>query len=419
MKRAWHPMSLVVAAAGACVLGGAPAAQAVAPATVRVSVSSAGGEARTLVTVAPTGVSDIGRYVLESSKSSRLVAGDTNGHIDAFLRDTQAGTTVRVSVSSTGRQGNGASVADALSPDARFVLYSSGATNLSVAPDTNHATDVFVRDRTLGITRRVSIASAGGQFAGPSSGVAISADGRFVLFNTTPPGHTLRSYLRDRLLGVTTRVGRIWDRWVVAGRALSANGRMVAYTRSAQKQDFSDLLFIHDRQTGQTTEVNEQPGWTFDPSVWGVRFSADGQEALISGQSTTGAGEGAVSVWKVGGPVTQVTDGTRWADGIGLSDDGSRVAFLSEDPHLVSGDTNHAVDVFVRDLTTGTTMRADLTASGAQIAQGVQFDHWPPVAAVAALSGDGRFVAFDSADPGVVPGDTNTTVDVFLRGPLS
>lgn len=178
-------------------------------------------------------------------------------------------------------------------------------------------------------------------------------------------------------------------------------------------------MFIHDRQTGQTTEVNEQPGWTFDPSVWGVRFSADGQEALISGQSTTGAGEGAVSVWKVGGPVTQVTDGTRWADGIGLSDDGSRVAFLSEDPHLVSGDTNHAVDVFVRDLTTGTTMRADLTASGAQIAQGVQFDHWPPVAAVAALSGDGRFVAFDSADPGVVPGDTNTTVDVFLRGPLS
>jgi hypothetical protein len=419
MNRTWHPVSSVVAAAGACVLGGAPAVQAVAPTTVRVSVSSTGVQSRTLVTVAPAGVSDTGRYVLESSKTSRLVAGDTNGRIDVFLRDTQAGTTVRVSVSSAGRQGNGASVGDALSPDARYVLFSSGASDLAVAADTNHATDVFVRDRALGITRRVSIAPAGGQFAGPSNGDAISADGRFVLFNTNPPGHTPRAYLRDRLLGVTTRVGRVWDRWIVQGRALSGDGRMVAYTRSPQKQEISDLLFIHDRQTGQTTEVNGQPGWTFDPTVWGVRFSADGQKALITGQSTTGAGEGAVSVWTVGGPVTQVTDGTRWALGVGVSDDGTRVAFESEDPHLVSGDTNHARDVFVRDLTTGTTTRVDLSASGAQIAQGVEFDHWLPVVAVAALSGDGRFVAFDSDDPDVVPGDTNATVDVFLSGPLS
>ncbi len=420
MTRTWHPFGFVVAAAAtACVLGGAPAAQGVAPTTVRVSVSSTGAQSRTLVTVAPAGVSDTGRYVLETSQSSRLAAGDTNGRTDVFLRDTQAGTTVRVSVSSAGHQGNGASTGDGLSPDARFVLFSSGASNLSVAADTNHATDVFVRDRALGITRRVSVTPAGGQFAGPSNGVAISADGRFVLFNTNRPGHPLRAYLRDRLLGVTTRVGRVWDRWIVEGRALSADGRMVAYIRRAQKQPIADMLVIHDRVTGQTTEVNQQPGWTFDPNVYGVQFSADGQEALITGDSTAGAGEPAVSVWTPGGPVVPVTDGNRSAFGVGVSDDGTKVAFLSDDPHLVSGDTNHARDVFVRDLTTGTTTRVDVSAAGAQIAQGVEFDHWPPVAAVAALSGDGRFVAFDSADPAVVPGDTNAVVDVFLRGPLS
>lgn len=196
---------------------------------------------------------------------------------------------------------------------------------------------------------------------------------------------------------------------------------LVAYIRRGEKNGFSDLVFIHDRLTGKTTELNTLPGWTFAPTVWGVRFSPDGQEALITGQSTTGAGDGAVSVWKAGGPITQVTGGQYWSFGIGVSDNGSHVAFLSEDPTLVPGDTNHADDVFLRDLATGTTQRIDLTSTRAQIPDGV--DLGIPIAgtpgAVASLSGDGRYVAFDSADPTVVPGDTNNTIDVFLLGPLS
>ncbi len=407
----------VIAAAGACLLGGAEA-HAVAPATVRASVSSGGAQARTLVTVAPAGVSDTGRDVLMSSKSARLVAGDTNGRYDVFLRDTVAGRTVRVSVSSSGHQANGASIGEAMSPDARFVLFSSGASNLSIAADTNHATDVFLRDRVLGTTRRVSIPPAGGQFGVPSHGVAVSADGRDVLFTARPAGARTRTYLRDTLRGTTTRIGRRWNGWDVIGKALSANGRMVAYTRSPEWLEVPDELYVHDRQTGRTTDLNDQPGWTFDPSVWTVQFSADGQLAVVSGQSTTGAGDGAVSVWKAGGSVTQITDGTYWAEGVGVSSDGTRVAFLSEDRHLVSGDTNGARDVFVRDLTTGITTRVDVSASGAQLPHGVEFDHWPPVAAVAAISGNGQFVAFDSIDP-AVPGDTNGTVDVFRSGAVN
>jgi Tol biopolymer transport system component len=298
------------------------------------------------------------------------------------------------------------------------VLFSSGASNLSVAEDTNRATDVFLRDRMLGTTRRVSIPPAGGQFGVPSHGVAVSADGRYVLFTARPAGARTRTYLRDRLLGTTTRIGREWSRFDVIGYALSGNGRTVAYVRRGEKNGFSDLLFVRDRVARTTTELNEQPGWTFDPSVWSVQLSADGRTALVSGQSTTGAGDGAVSVWRAGGSLTQITDGTYWAKGVGMSGDGTRVAFLSEDRHLVFGDTNGARDVFVRDLTTEVTTRVDLSASGAQLPHGVEFDHWPPVAAVAAMSGDGRFVAFDSIDAGV-PGDTNGTVDVFLSGPLS
>jgi hypothetical protein len=180
-----------------------------------------------------------------------------------------------------------------------------------------------------------------------------------------------------------------------------------------------DTVYIHDRATGQTTDLNSLPGWTFGPGVFSVQLSPDGQEALITGQSTTGQGVAGVSVWRAGGPVTQVTDGQYWAAGISVSD-ASRVAFVSKDPTLVPGDTNHAEDVFVRDLTTGTTQRVDLSATGAQIPQGIHLG--TPISglpgAVASISGDGRYVAFDSADPTVVPGDTNNAIDVFLRGPL-
>jgi hypothetical protein len=414
-------VALVAGAAGACVLGAAVPAHAVAPATVRVSVSSTGAQTRTTTRTQPTCISRDGRYVLMTSKSSRLVAGDTNRRDDAFLRDTVSGTTVRVSVSSHGRQGNGASVAEALSPDGRFVLLSSHASNL-VRGDTNGRSDVFLRDRRRGLTWRVSLTSAGRQFRGPSTGVAVSADGRFVLFTMDPPwnsaGHGERTYLRDRVRHTTTRLGRRWDRWTVNGEALSADGRYVAWTRRAEKNDLGDTLYIHDRATGGTVDVNALPGWSFGDTAYGVQLSADGSAALVTGQATTGRGDVAVAVWRRDGSVTQVTDGTWWAVGVGISDDGDRVAIFSEDPTLVPGDTNKLRDLFVRDLSAGTTQRVDVTAAGAQIGQGVDFLYDGFGQSLAALSGDGQFAAFASADPSVVPGDTNGAVDVFLRGPL-
>jgi Tol biopolymer transport system component len=120
----------------------AVAAPTLAAGTRRVSVSSAGiegnGESY------HESISAHGRYVAFVSDATNLVANDTNGVADVFVRDRQAGTTRRVSISSAGIQGNGDSDAESISADGRYVAFMSGANNL-VANDTNHTVDIFVR----------------------------------------------------------------------------------------------------------------------------------------------------------------------------------------------------------------------------------------------------------------------------------
>jgi cysteine-rich repeat protein len=131
-------------------------------------------------------VSADGRFVAFQASSTNLVPGDTNGATDVFVRDLEARTTERVSVGSAGDQGNGPSGLPALSADGRFVAFESAATNL-VDGDTNRKRDVFVHDRLTGTTERVSVSSAGRPGNRDSGGdlyLAISGDGRFVAFRS-------------------------------------------------------------------------------------------------------------------------------------------------------------------------------------------------------------------------------------------
>ncbi|HEY5859799.1 MAG TPA: hypothetical protein VIX62_05900, partial [Actinomycetota bacterium] len=101
-------------------------------------------------------ISADGRFVIFESSATNLVSNDTNGDADIFIRDRSKGTTRRISVSSTEAQTDGDSRRAVISPDGRFVLFVSAAANL-VGNDTNAAEDVFIRDRSKGTTRRVSI----------------------------------------------------------------------------------------------------------------------------------------------------------------------------------------------------------------------------------------------------------------------
>jgi Tol biopolymer transport system component len=173
-------LASVPAALLACLLVAAPTL-AVVPKTTRVSISSAEGQGNS-DSYDPS-ISADGRYVAFYSVASDLVAGDTNGTPDVFVRDRQAGTTKRVSISSTGTVGNGDSLDPSISADGRYVAFFSYASDL-IADDTNAGSDVFVRDRQAGTTRRVSISSTGTQGNGASDSLSISADGRYVAFQS-------------------------------------------------------------------------------------------------------------------------------------------------------------------------------------------------------------------------------------------
>ena len=170
--RAYHTL---VRAVVVTVLVTSGVAQAVS--TTRVSVDSTGGQGNGSSSRAS--MSADGRYVAFHSLAEDLVPGDTNGFTDVFVHDRDTAQTTRVSVSSAGGQGNGASSWASISADGRYVAFYSLADNL-VPGDTNGEYDVFVHDRDTGQTTRVSVDSAGGQGNDSSYDPSISADGRCV-----------------------------------------------------------------------------------------------------------------------------------------------------------------------------------------------------------------------------------------------
>jgi Tol biopolymer transport system component len=345
--------------------------------TERVSVSSEGKRANGF-SEHPS-ISADGRFVAFASAATNLVAHDTNGTKDVFVRDRRKGATELVSVSSAGRRGNRTSWSPSISADGRFVAFASSATDF-VAGDTNGQADVFVHDRRSGRTRRVSVSSSWRQGNRRSGEPSISADGRFIAFSSAAtnlvPGDTNAwgdVFVRDRRNGTTTRVsvsstGKQGDHWS-SHASISADGRFVVFVSKARtllhpRAGGIDTVFVHDRRNGTT--------------------------ALVSA-SLTGAMTGSKSLHP------------------SISADGRFIAFECPAGNLVAGDTNEDWDVFVRDRKLGTTTRVSVSSSGEQ---GILWSR------SSSISADGRFVAFWSESSNLVVGDTNDRPDVFIRGPL-
>ncbi len=162
--------------------------------TIRVSLASDGIQANEGTQAAVISISSDGRFVAFPSLASNLVEKDTNNAWDVFVHDFTNGQTTRVSVASDGSQANAGSYGASITPDGRYVTFSSNATNL-VPDDTNGMMDVFVHDRQTGQTERVSVANDGTQGDQASGytlifsqgidfayGTLISADGSRVVF---------------------------------------------------------------------------------------------------------------------------------------------------------------------------------------------------------------------------------------------
>ena len=289
-----------------------------------------------------------------------------------------AGTTTRISVDSSGGQGDKYSRLPVVSADGRYVAFASDASNL-VADDTNTTSDIFVRDRSTGVTTRVSVDSSGSQalYAAFSYDPALSADGRFVAFTSLARNLVADDttsefdvFVHDRDTGVTSRVSTstsgVQGNGDSNGATLSADGRYVAFASSASNLVADDTnaasdIFVHDRETGETSRVSV--------SSSGIQANDDSY-------------------------------------GAALSADGRYVAFYSLASTLVAGDSNSRSDVFVHDRESGVTTRVSLDSSGAQ-ANGASTSP--------ALSADGRYVAFSSDASNLVANDNNSRADVFIH----
>ncbi|HED63918.1 MAG TPA: hypothetical protein ENJ09_00015 [Planctomycetes bacterium] len=343
--------------------------------TTRVSVDSFGVEGNADSEYAQ--ISSNGRFVVFQSRANNLVAGDTNGRQDIFVHDLLTGATERVSVSSTGSEGDADSWLPQISETGRFIAFQSMASNL-VAGDTNGTVDVFVRDRKHGTTIRVSVDSAGNQASG--SAPDISGDGHVVCFvSNSPnlvPGDTngrADTFVHDLITGETTRVSVSSSGAQAVGglsvtNAISGDGRYVVFSSTATNLVPDDTnaridVFLHDRVTGTTTRVSV---------------------------SSTGA---------------ESPDGAWYPN---ISDDGRYVVFKSPGSNLVPVDLNGpGLDIFVHDVRTGATRLVSRDSHG------VQANNF---ASQPTISPDGRYVAFYSSADNLVPEDQNGKVrDVFLH----
>jgi len=405
--------------------------------TTRVSVDSAGNQAN-YASEFPS-ISEDGRHVAFVSYASNLVSGDTNGEYDVFVHDRQTGETARVSVDSAGNQANGSSGEPSLSADGRYVAFTSHASNL-VPGDTNGKQDIFVHDRLTGETTRASVDSAGNQANGESHEPAISADGRYVAFNSQAfnlvPGDPYGIndiFVHDRQTNETTRVSvdSLGNRanGFSSSPAISADGHYVAFTSYASNLVPGDTnsceaylepgrcidVFVHDRQSGETTRVsvdstgNEANSENSSPAI-----SADGRYVAFSSRASnlvSGDTNGKRDIFvhdRQAGVTTRVSVGSGGNEGIGgmygilgpaaISADGRYVTFDSDFTNLVPGDTNGTDDIFVHDRGTGQTVRVSVDSTGNQASGWSEF----PV-----ISADGRYIAFSSDASNLVPEDTN------------
>jgi Tol biopolymer transport system component len=241
-------------------------------ATVRVNVSTEKYQAFGGQSYHPA-ISGDGRYVAFVSDATNLVPGDTNKMPDVFVHDRVKGTTQRVSVADGGAQGEGGtSNQPAISGDGRYVVFASEATNL-VPGDTNGLSDIFVHDTVKAATQRVSVANSDAQAVGGHSFYpSITPDGRFVAFvsdaTNLVPKDTNSSwdiFVHDRQTGTTSRASvASGGTQADAGSArpsISADGRYVAFESGAMNlvpNDTNDVVdvFVHDRQINKTARVS-------------------------------------------------------------------------------------------------------------------------------------------------------------------
>ncbi|EIM25913.1 PD40 domain-containing protein [Microvirga lotononidis] len=373
-----------------------------------------------------------GRYVAFESFASNLVASDFNNDYDIFLKDLTTGTIIRLSTDAGGAEADRGSFTACFTPDGHYVMFTSNASNL-VEGDTNNSSDIFLKNLTTGAITRLSTNAAGAQANDSSYGAQFSPDGRYLVFHSTASnlveGDTnFRSdiFLKDLTTGAITRLSTN-----AAGAQANASsynaqfspdGRYLVFESASSNLVEGDTnssydIFLKDLVTGAITRLSTSAaGAQADSSSDSARFSPDGRYVLFE-SSASNLVEGdtnnssdiflkdlvtdAVTCLSTDATGAQVNGSSSSAR---FSSDGRSVVFESDASNLVAGDTNGTSDIFLKDLTTGAITRLSTAAAGVEADRGSYN---------AQFSLDGRYVIFESGGSNLVAGDTNGRYDIF------
>ncbi len=404
-------------------------------------------------------ISANGRYVAFVSDATNLAANDNNNASDVFVRDRLMGQTIPVSVNAAGTgTADQFSRAPTITPDGRFVVFISAASNL-VTDDAAlliHE-DVYIRDLQLGTTKLVSRNFAGTGRGNVASGtfdpLGISDDGRYVVFTsfatdlTAIPDNNSQPdvFVRD-LQTNTTKLVSVNKNGTGPGNdastvgVITPDGRFVAFISESRDLTAIDTpfgqVFVRDLQTNTTKLVTPNFSGTgasnggADPaSERNLAISDDGRfVAFMSDSNNLVPNDNGstrdvflrdtqlettlmVSVGKDGLPPTTGNSG-RFA----MTPDGRYVTFVSGSDTLVNNDSNQQQDVFLRDLQTNTTTLISVNQSGVAGGNGTADGFFVSSFVRPAISDDGRYVSFASSAANLTSTpDTNSSLDVFVR----
>ena len=418
------------------------------PFTVRASVSTSGVQANANCEGAV--LSGNGRFLVFTTVATNLVQPGPADFKQVYRRDLVTGVTEEVSVTTTLVPGNDESSRPSISFDGRFVAFQSFATNLLGTPQL--VPQVYVRDMdspAAVATKLVSQDTGGTPGDDASSGPSISADGRFIAFESLATNFgdnhvsgVFKIYRKDMITGEVTPISVTpsgddpaagTDLGSVTP-SISADGLVIAYSSDCidvlpgDADDKYDVFVATVGVAGAITTVlasrNTSGGFpdfgSFNPSV-----SGDGRFVAFDSAATDLIPLDAndvfldVYVFSVdGGTVTLVSKNSEGIQAQGLADsshpsissDGRFIAFDSVASNLVPGDTNLSSDIFIHDTVTGVTQRVSLDTSGNQA--GISQNSTIPT-----ISANGNAVAFTSGAP-FVKDDTNGLLDVYARFPL-
>ncbi len=299
-------------------------------------------------------ISADGRYVVFSSQGTNLVNDDDNNCSDVFIHDTILNFTERVSISNQGLQANGDSFSPAVSGDGRYVTFTSYASNL-VADDTNDCADIFVRDRLLETTNRISISNSGEEGNADSFGSEISANGDCITFCSYANNllDNDKNYYSD--VFVFDRTQKRIKRISISNTGeesnsdslypdISGDGRYITFTSDANNLDFNDKngcsdVFIFDQNLNLIKRIV------------GYNFTEANSASMESA----------------------------------ISSDGRCIVFSSYADNLVPEDNNMVCDIFVFDQILNEIERVSVTSDGKEFSQN---------SGEPDISGDGRYVGF-------------------------